>query len=155
MGHRFEVIAPHSLIAGYFFGPVRADDVIASLSSLAVDPCFRPEFDRINLFAPDVDLSDLSPENMKAILAKENAVFGICPIRDDRPVRIAGCNTKALNDTVMRLFGALRDMNPRGEVAGRFDDVFGALCWLDRPDPALASRLCDELARQSGRHRHA
>ena len=119
-------------------------------SDLSKDPGFLWSLDRIIFVKKDADFSEMSLEAFRDVRdTMKKAFLGDRELNPSElpAYRVAVVCSPSINDTMMKMFGAVWTTDPNPVVAvARFELISGALKWLGRetiPDSEFREELMD------------
>lgn len=122
-----------NLLVATLGGSVTIADIVARIRANAADPQFRPDMDRLIFMQGDLNLSEAELSGVVAmkdeIISKYYA--GKAPASGGGPMfRAALLARPSPNDSILRLFQVVMEMNGMAVDCRTFQDVAEALQWL-------------------------
>lgn len=136
MPFRYKVLPEHRLLFGVFHGTLTPDEYLNGVEELSRNPAFEPDYDRLGILHDDLDLSQFSLKEMRAIRDRmRTAFYGGHPPDEaaKRSYRIAVVSKPSINETMLKLYAATLTSSLLSTVSVKvFPELDKALAWLDR-----------------------
>lgn len=121
---------------------------MAAIRDVASNPDFKVDLDRLIFLRDDLDISETMLAEIFSIKKELIAHYfgGRIPDTSAGPIyKMAVVTNGSPNDAIFRLFGAVLAANTPSLIAvNLFQDIPGALQWLDRAD-LMTGTIADEI----------
>lgn len=147
MPMKYKVLPEHKLLFGVFFGALTAGQFVKGIEDISVNPDFRPDFDRLAIHHPTLDLSCISFDDIVGFRDTMIRAYynGRPPAATDLPMyRIAVVSRVPMNQKMARLYGATLNTGMPSPIAIEiFQTLEDALSWLGRDGLVATFRKAD------------